>query len=239
MGLDAQDLDSNRNIRLQEKLHDILAPLQQDWRAYQSADETERHTLAKQLKTSFNPDLLADNLRSVMHGLDSLAVGGVHEFKRLGLSTVKFLFEDENGLVPHSLKSLRQSNVDNSVSVETISNGKTIWVDLKDKVEDYLSNLSMKTEKERDVLAQKITMFAQIIEEKGYRWDTNEPLGVDKDKKLTGIVVTDSNRTAHTLDLAGMRKLMLEALETKVQLERKPFFSTVDARTDHDSSSGV
>ena len=232
--LSVDDLDSNKNIRLQEKLRDILAPLQQDWRNYQNANETERHKLAKQLKTSFNPDNLADELRSVMHGLDSLAVGGVKEFKRLGLSTVKFLFDNEDILLARSPQSLRQSNVDNSVRVELVKDGKWTWVDLKDEVDNYLSNLSMTTEKNRQILAEKITKFSSIIEEKGYRWDSNAPLGVDKDKKLTGIVVTDSNRTAHTLDLAGMKKLMLEALEAKVQLERRPFFST-----NHHSSSGI
>ena len=185
--LSVDDLDSNKNIRLQEKLRDILAPLQQDWRNYQSANETERHKLAKQLKTSFNPDKLADELRSVMHGLDSLAVGGVKEFKRLGLDAVKFLFENENILLARSPQSLRQSSVDNSVRIELVKEGKQTWVDLKDEVDNYLSHLSMRTEKDREVLAQKITKFASIIGEKGYRWDTDEPVEVDALKNVTGI----------------------------------------------------
>ena len=237
--LSVDDLDSNKNIRLQEKLRDILAPLQQDWRNYQSANETERHKLAKQLKTSFNPDKLADELRSVMHGLDSLAVGGVKEFKRLGLDAVEFLFENENILLARSPQSLRQSSVDNSVRIELVKEGKQTWVDLKDEVDNYLSHLSMRTEKDREVLAQKITKFASIIGEKGYRWDTDEPLEVDALKNVTGIKVIGPDRSERTLNLQEMRKLMLEGLEIGVQLNRRPIFSTIEIKNDHDSSSGI
>jgi hypothetical protein len=237
--LSVDDLDSNKNIRLQEKLRDILAPLQQDWRNYQNANETERHKLAKQLKTSFNPDNLADELRSVMHGLDSLAVGGVKEFKRLGLDAVKFLFENENILLARSPQSLRQSSVDNSVRIELVKEGKQTWVDLKDEVDNYLSHLSMRTEKDREVLAQKITKFASIIEEKGYRWNADEPLEVDALKNVTGIKVIGPDRSERTLNLQEMRKLMLEGLEIGVQLNRRPIFSTIEIKNDHDSSSGI
>ena len=237
--LSVDDLDSNKNIRLQEKLRDILAPLQQDWRNYQSANETERHKLAKQLKTSFNPDNLADELRSVMHGLDSLAVGGVHEFKRLGLDAVKFLFENENILLARSPQSLRQSSVDNSVRIELVKEGKQTWVDLKDEVDNYLSHLSMRTEKDREVLAQKITKFASIIGEKGYRWNADEPLEIDALKNVTGIKVIGPDRSERTLNLQEMRKLMLEGLEIGVQLNRRPIFSTIEIKNDHDSSSGI
>jgi hypothetical protein len=237
--LSVDDLDSNKNIRLQEKLRDILAPLQQDWRNYQNANETERHKLVKQLKTSFNPDNLADELRSVMHGLDSLAVGGVHEFKRLGLDAVKFLFENENILLARSPQSLRQSSVDNSVRIELVKEGKQTWVDLKDEVDNYLSHLSMRTEKDREVLAQKITKFASIIGEKGYRWNADEPLEVDALKNVTGIKVIGPDRSERTLNLQEMRKLMLEGLEIGVQLNRRPIFSTIEIKNDHDSSSGI
>ncbi len=237
--LSVDDLDSNKNIRLQEKLRDILAPLQQDWRNYQSANETERHKLAKQLKTSFNPDKLADELRSVMHGLDSLAVGGVKEFKRLGLDAVEFLFENENILLARSPQSLRQSSVDNSVRIELVKEGKQTWVDLKDEVDNYLSHLSMRTEKDREVLAQKITKFASIIGEKGYRWNADEPLEVDALKNVTGIKVIGPDRSERTLNLQEMRKLMLEGLEIGVQLNRRPIFSTIEIKNDHDSSSGI
>lgn len=237
--LSVDDLDSNKNIRLQEKLRDILAPLQQDWRNYQNANETERHKLVKQLKTSFNPDNLADELRSVMHGLDSLAVGGVHEFKRLGLDAVKFLFENENILLARSPQSLRQSSVDNSIRIELVKEGKQTWVDLKDEVDNYLSHLSMRTEKDREVLAQKITKFASIIGEKGYRWNADEPLEVDALKNVTGIKVIGPDRSERTLNLQEMRKLMLEGLEIGVQLNRRPFFSTSEIRTDHASSSSI
>ena len=232
MSLDADDLKSIRNVGLQEKLRKVLAPLQEDWRAYQEAEGKERSELAKKLKTSFDPYNLADELRSVMHGLDSLAVGGVHEFKQHGLNIVRFLFDSRP-------QSLRQSAVDNSVRVEIVNNGKTTWVDLKDHVDKYLSGLSMRTEKDREILAQKLAMFNDIITTKGCRWDDDELLNVDGFKNLTGIPVKFPDRKTRVLDLQEMKELMLSSLEIQVQEDRKNYYGAIGFQSDSASSSSI